>query len=72
MNSTKVLITAAILSIGVTFSGGVFAADAPKKQASEKQLAHRAKMKTCNVDAKAQALKGKERKAFMKTCLKKS
>jgi len=29
------------------------------------------KMKTCNADAKTQALKGDERKAFMKTCLKK-
>lgn len=29
------------------------------------------KMKTCNADAKQQALKGAERKAFMKECLKK-
>jgi hypothetical protein len=28
-------------------------------------------MKTCNADAKQQALKGAERKAFMKNCLKK-
>ena len=27
------------------------------------------KMKTCNADAKTKALKGDERKAFMKTCL---
>jgi len=27
------------------------------------------KMKTCNADAKAKALKGDERKAFMKDCL---
>ena len=27
------------------------------------------KMKTCNVDATAKALKGDERKAFMKDCL---
>lgn len=27
------------------------------------------KMKTCNADATAKALKGDERKAFMKTCL---
>ncbi len=27
------------------------------------------KMKTCNADAKAKALKGDERKAFMKSCL---
>lgn len=29
------------------------------------------KMKQCNADAKQQALKGDERKAFMKNCLKK-
>lgn len=29
------------------------------------------KMATCNADAKAQALMGDERKAFMRTCLKK-
>lgn len=29
------------------------------------------KMKGCNAEAKSQALKGAERKAFMKTCLKK-
>jgi psiF repeat len=29
------------------------------------------KMKSCNVTAKEQALKGDERKAFMKTCLSK-
>ena len=28
------------------------------------------KMKSCNADAKAKELKGDERKAFMKTCLK--
>ncbi len=27
------------------------------------------KMKTCNADAKTKALKGDERKAFMKECL---
>jgi hypothetical protein len=72
MNATKVLISAAMLSIGVVFSGGAFAADAPKKAPTEKQLAQRAKMKSCNVDAKSQALKGKARKTFMKSCMKKS
>ncbi len=28
------------------------------------------KMKSCNADAKTKALKGEERKAFMKSCLK--
>ncbi len=38
------------------------AAAAPVKQQD--------KMKTCNADAKTKELKGDERKAFMKTCLK--
>jgi len=33
--------------------------------------AQQEKMKSCNADAKQQALKGGERKAFMKDCLKK-
>ena len=37
--------------------------------ASNKQLAQQEKMKTCNADAKTKALKGDERKAFMKECL---
>ncbi len=36
---------------------------------SEKVMAQRAKMKACNGQAREQALKGAERKAFMKTCL---
>lgn len=44
---------------------------APAKTAAkdDKRAAQRAKMKTCNADAKTKALKGDERKAFMKTCL---
>lgn len=41
-------------------------ADAPKKLTAQQQ-----KMKTCNINAKEKALKGAERKAFMKSCLKK-
>ena len=37
--------------------------------ASNKQLAQQEKMKTCNAEAKTKALKGDERKAFMKECL---
>ena len=37
---------------------------------SEKQLAHRAKMKTCSNDAGEKKLKGEDRKQFMSTCLK--
>ena len=41
-------------------------ADTPKKLTAQQQ-----KMKTCNINAKEKALKGPDRKAFMKTCLKK-
>ena len=41
------------------------AAAAPAKMLTPQQE----KMKTCNVDAKTKALKGADRKAFMKTCL---
>jgi hypothetical protein len=40
---------------------------APEATAPMKQ---QDKMKSCNADAKTKALKGDERKAFMKTCLK--
>ncbi len=40
------------------------AAAAPAAKVDQK-----AKMKSCNADAKAKALKGDDRKAFMKTCL---
>lgn len=39
---------------------------APKKMTAQQQ-----KMGACNKDAKEKALKGAERKAFMKSCLKK-
>ena len=41
-----------------------------KKEPSEKQLAQRARMKSCSADAKGKSLKGDERKKFMSTCLK--
>ncbi len=72
------------LSLGSAFAAGE-AAPAAASQAtlttppvasasaaapSDKRKAQQAKMKTCNQEAKAQALKGAERKAFMKDCLK--
>ena len=49
-----------------TSTTGKSEATAPKKLTPQQQ-----KMKTCNHDAKEKALKGVERKAFMKSCLKK-
>ena len=42
-----------------------------EKPAGNAPVKQQDKMKTCNADAKAKALKGDERKAFMKDCMKK-
>ena len=60
------------LYLGLAFSVGLVHAadgDAPKKEPSPAQKAQREKMKTCNAEAKEKALKGDERKTFMKECL---
>ena len=51
----------------LTLVSGV--ASAEGKKFSEKQLAQQQVMKDCNAEAKTKALKGADRKAFMKTCL---
>ncbi len=48
-----------LLLLGLLMASQGFAATAQQE-----------KMKTCNADATAKALKGEERKAFMSTCLK--
>ena len=55
----KKLIALACLGFAVVVSAPAFAG------------AQQEKMKGCNVEAKADALKGDERRAFMKKCLKK-
>ena len=55
----------------------VLKSEAAKKDAKSSAAAtsgktkQQEKMKTCNAEAKAKALKGDERKKFMSTCLKK-
>lgn len=67
------------LCLSSTFAAGQTAPAAVASQAtspaasaapSDKRKAQQTKMKTCNKEAKAKALKGAERKAFMKDCLK--
>lgn len=58
-----------IVFVAVNVSIAAAAADVAKKAPSAAQLAQQEKMKTCNKDAAAKALKGDERKAFMKNCL---
>ncbi len=43
---------------------------APAAMAPSAKQAQQDKMKTCNADAKAKALKGADRKTFMSSCLK--
>ena len=51
-----------VLKSGAAAPAAAPAAAAPATQQN--------KMKTCNADAKTKALKGEERKTFMKACLK--
>jgi lysozyme family protein len=55
--------------IAVNIGVAAAAANEVKKAPSPAQLAQQDKMKSCNKDATAKALKGDERKAFMKSCL---
>ncbi|QXL83839.1 PsiF family protein [Comamonas sp. NLF-1-9] len=59
---------ALLAAAGCALSFAVQAADAPAKKAP---TAQQQKMTTCNAEAKTKALKGDERKAFMKECLSK-
>lgn len=53
-----------LVALGLSLALGV--AHAAQEKAP---TAQQTKMKTCNADAKTKALKGDERKAFMKECL---
>ncbi|QEA12917.1 PsiF family protein [Comamonas flocculans] len=59
---------AMLAAASCVLSFAVQAADAPAKKAP---TAQQQKMTTCNAEAKTKALKGDERKAFMKECLSK-
>ena len=63
----KALITLVALSFMV---GSAYAAYQEKKAPSPAQLAQQEKMKSCNAEAKTNALKSDERKKFMSECLK--
>lgn len=67
---SKGLLLSAVVCAALLSGSPAFAQDeAPKKEPSAKQLAQRAKMKSCSAEAKSQGLKGDDRKGFMKTCL---
>lgn len=53
-----------------TVAAPVAAKTESKQVAAAAPVKQQDKMKTCNADAKTKDLKGEDRKAFMKTCLK--
>jgi hypothetical protein len=67
-------ITSLALAIACAFACSAHAAPAQDVGATGKSgkplTVQQLRMKNCNADAKAQALKGDERKGFMSTCLK--
>lgn len=67
MKKVLIFVLMFLFIASVTFASQ--ASDSGKKAPSPAQLAHQEKMKTCNKEAKANALKGDARKAFMKSCL---
>ena len=66
MKLLPMLFAAVFAVVTFTAAAAETGADVPKKLTAQQQ-----KMKSCNMDAKEKALKGAERKAFMKSCLKK-
>jgi hypothetical protein len=65
--------TLVIAGCALALAGAAHAADGKPtgSQPAAKQVAQTTRMKSCNADAKAKALKGDARKAFMGECLKK-
>jgi FlaG/FlaF family flagellin (archaellin) len=57
-----------VAAITFTLAGTAYAAD-DKPAAEKRPTAQQTKMKECNAQAGDKALKGDERKAFMKECL---
>ena len=59
-------------ALALSLATAAIAKDTPAAGAkpTDPRLAQQSRMKTCNADAKAKALKGAERKTFMSTCLK--
>lgn len=61
---------ALLAAASCALSFAALAADAPANAPAKKApTAQQQKMTTCNAEAKTKALKGDERKAFMKECL---
>ncbi|WP_427914006.1 PsiF family protein [Ramlibacter sp. MMS24-I3-19] len=64
-------LVAAALALSLATAANAKEAPAADAKPSDSRVAQQSRMKTCNADAKAKALKGAERKAFMGECLRK-
>ncbi len=69
--SNKIVKVAASIVACMLIAFSAQAANPVKKAPSPKQQAQYEKMRACSAEAKTKALKGDERKTFMKECLKK-
>ena len=64
-------LVAAALTLSLATAAIAKETPAAESKAAEPRLAQQSRMKACNADAKAKALKGADRKAFMGECLRK-
>ena len=64
-------LAAAALAVCLTTAAAAKDIVAAEAKPADSKLAQQSRMKTCNADAKAKALKGADRKAFMGECLRK-
>lgn len=69
MSRTLTLVVA-LVSMSLATAFAKEAPAAPEK-AADARVAQQGRMKACNADARAKALKGADRKAFMGECLRK-
>ena len=67
--NTKI-ISAVALTLACAFAAGSACAEEVLGKSGKPLTAQQLRMKNCNAEAKADGLKGEERKAFMSTCLK--
>ena len=64
-------LAAAALAVFLTTAAAAKDTAATEAKPADSKVAQQSRMKTCNADAKAKALKGADRKAFMGECLRK-
>jgi hypothetical protein len=68
--SNKIVMFTVLIATCILIAFGAQAANEVKKAPNPKQQEQYEKMRVCNAEAKARALKGDEREAFISECLK--